>query len=66
MMFINPRHVDVDCYDEDDTEIGKQHGGRHRSLRQQDGYGQNGYLQVKFFLISKCQKEQNISKCHSS
>ncbi|KAF7636725.1 hypothetical protein Mgra_00003907 [Meloidogyne graminicola] len=44
MMFINPRHVDVDCYDEEnDIEKGKQRGGRRRRLRQGDG--QNGYLQ---------------------
>jgi len=46
-MFINPRHVDVDCYDdEDDAEKGKQRG-RNRSSRERDGF-ENGYLQVKF------------------
>ncbi|KAL7075276.1 hypothetical protein ACQ4LE_005677 [Meloidogyne hapla] len=52
MMFINPRHVDVDCYDdEEDTEKGKQRG-RQRSSRQGDGF-ENGYLQ-RITLILVC------------
>ncbi|CAK5035990.1 unnamed protein product [Meloidogyne enterolobii] len=52
MMFINPRHVDVDCYDdEEDTEKGKQRG-RQRSSRERDGF-ENGYLQ-RITLILVC------------
>nr|CAD2168241.1 unnamed protein product [Meloidogyne enterolobii] len=52
MMFINPRHVDVDCYDdEDDAEKGKQRG-RNRSSRERDGF-ENGYLQ-RITLILVC------------
>uniref|UniRef100_A0A915MNH2 Uncharacterized protein n=1 Tax=Meloidogyne javanica TaxID=6303 RepID=A0A915MNH2_MELJA len=50
--FINPRHVDVDCYDdEEDTEKGKQRG-RQRSSRERDGF-ENGYLQ-RITLILVC------------